>query len=238
MQDWIYDIETYPNVFTFSVIRADGKCGKTFEVSFRKNEIDRVFACIDYIADSGDRMVGFNNTGFDYPVLHKILGKRSRFKRADGLEIAQYAYECAMEQIDGMKDGGFAKVVKDDESFATQVDLFKIHHFDNKARATSLKMIEFNMKSDNIEDLPFPVGKELLDHEIDVLIKYNAHDVKMTLDFYKHSLGLIKFREELSVKYGKNFLNHNDTKIGKDYFIMELEKKIPGSCYSIDHHDT
>jgi hypothetical protein len=35
------------------------------------------------------------------------------------------------------------------------------------------------------------------------------------------------------VKYNRNFLNHNDTKIGKDYFIMKLEENMPGSCYRI-----
>jgi hypothetical protein len=59
------------------------------------------------------------------------------------------------------------------------------------------------------------------------------HDVKMTLLFYKECLSQITFREELSTKYGRNFLNHNDTKIGKDYFIMRLEEDMPGSCYRV-----
>jgi len=42
---------------------------------------------------------------------------------------------------------------------------------------------------------------------------------------------MVRFREELSVKYQRNFMNHNDTKIGKDYFIMKLEEAgVP--CYT------
>jgi hypothetical protein len=120
------------------------------------------------------------------------------------------------------------------KEYVKQVDLYKIHHFDNKARATSLKMIEFNMKSDTIEDLPFPVGMELSNEQIDVLLKYNMHDVLKTLDFFNISLSAIRFRDELSRKYKRDFTNHNDTKIGKDYFIMQLEKTMPDSCYKKD----
>ena len=35
---------------------------------------------------------------------------------------------------------------------------------------------------------------------------------------------MIEFREELTHKYQRDFMNHNDTKIGKDYFQMKLEE--------------
>jgi hypothetical protein len=92
-------------------------------------------------------------------------------------------------------------------------------------------MIEFNMKADNICDLPYPPGTVLEDNEMDELIKYNMHDVDNTLRFYLLSIPLITFREELTKKYKRSFINHNDTKIGKDYFIMQLEKAMPESCY-------
>lgn len=220
--DWSYDEETYPNVYTFSIMRSDGKFANTFEVSARKNEIHRVLACFDYLKKQGDSMVGFNNKGFDYPVAHKILQNRNRLPK-DGLKLAQMIYGWAMAQIQTGKDG-FAFNVPVEEEVVPQIDLFKIHHFDNKAKMTSLKMLEFNMRENNIEDLPFPVGQELKDEEIDVLVKYNGHDVKCTNSFYHHTLPMINFRRELTKKYNRDFMNHNDTKIGKDFFIMELQK--------------
>ena len=223
---WVYDIETYPNVFTFSIVREDGKFENSFEVSYRKNEIERIFACLDYLKANDHYMVGFNSLNFDYPVIHKILGIRDKLP-AKSETLAKRIYRFAQEQIDSMKDQ-FANTVKEEERYVKQIDLFKIHHFDNKAKMTSLKMLEFNMREQNIEDLPFAVGTELSSDEIDVLLKYNMHDVRMTLAFYKHSLPAVEFRENLTEKYQRDFMNHNDTKIGKDYFIMELEKsRIP-----------
>ena len=222
---WIYDLETYPNCFSFAIIRKDGKHALTYEVSTRKNQIDKVFSCLDYLAKQGDFLVGFNSLNFDYPVLHKVLQLRKNNKLpVRGENLSMQIYKFAQEQIESMK-GEFASTVPVEEHYVKQIDLFKIHHFDNKAKSTSLKMLEFNMRASNISDLPFPVGKHLTSDEIDVLLHYNAHDVKMTLEFYKKTIPMIEFREQLTEKYNRNFMNHNDTKIGKDYFIMRLEEE-------------
>lgn len=229
MTDWIYDLETYPNCFTCSVIKEDGTEEQVFECSTRKNEIAKVFDFLDMLHNNGDRMVGFNNVGFDYPILHGLLQVREKAPTVSGKAVATKAYKLAQEQINSQD--AFGKSIRPSEEYVKQVDLYKINHFDNKARATSLKMLEFNMRSDTIEDLPFAPGHVLSEEEMDVLLKYNMHDVKQTLAFYRHTLPSIKFRQELSQKYNRDFLNHNDTKIGKDYFIMELERLMPQSCY-------
>jgi len=165
----------------------------------------------------GARMVGFNNLGFDYPVLHTLI--------LTGRCEPSILYKKAMMIIQSQDDDNrWVHQVYKDDRFIEQIDLYKIHHFDNRAKATSLKVLEFNMRADSIEDLPFPVGKNLTRDEIVVLKKYNMHDVKMTKLFYHQTLKMIKFREELTRNYQRDFMNHNDTKIGKDYFIMKLQE--------------
>jgi hypothetical protein len=167
-------------------------------------------------------MVGYNNYSFDYPVVHLLY---------TSIVNSFDLYEKAMSIINSINK--FDHIIWDNNQIVPQLDLFKIHHFDNMARSTPLKVLEFNMRSDSIEDLPFPVGSILTNEQKITLISYNRHDVVQTLKFYNLSLDKIRFREELTIKYGKNFLNHNDTKIGKDYFIMRLEETTPGSCYKM-----
>lgn len=221
LKDYIYDLETFKNIFTFSIVRSDGKHKKTFECSRRVNQINQIKNCIQYLIDNDCRLVGFNNTGFDYPILHALLNKQKL--PATGQGICSFVYSLAQKQIDSFKDG-FGNTIKSDECLIPQVDLFKVHHFNNKARSTSLKMIEFNMRLDQIEDLPFAVDSELSDADMDKIIQYNEHDVECTRRFYIESLPNIEFRWDLSNKLGKDFTNADDTKIGAEYFQMELEK--------------
>jgi len=183
--DWIWDLETYPNAFTFSSINANGEEPQVFEMSTRKNECVQMFSFLDKLRKNKDRMVGFNSLNFDYPIIHDLLSVREKAATVSGQAVATRAYKKAQSLI--FDQSTVFKSIKTSEEYVRQVDLFKIHHFDNKARATSLKMIEFNMKSDTIEDLPYDVGAVLADDEIDVLLGYNMHDVMKTLDFYKLS---------------------------------------------------
>ena len=223
-KDFIYDIETYKSAFTFAIIRADGKYARVFEVSNRLNELARIYACVDHIEAIEGRMVGFNNTGFDYPILHEVLIGRSAWNAKTGKQIADAVYKLAQKQIDSFKDNGFGNSIKTDDQIVKQVDLYKIHHFNNKAKATGLKMLEFNMRLENIEDLPYAVDAELNGEQIDKLKIYNMHDVNCTLAFYLKSLPQIEFRDNLSLKLGRDFTNADDTKIGSEYFQMKLEE--------------
>jgi hypothetical protein len=221
--DICYDIETYPNVFTFFAIHSKTKQEWLFEISDRKNEIKLFRNFLSTMSKMACRLVGFNNIGFDYPVIHFI------YKNFNFITVKDI-YDKAMSIINSHGQN-LQHMIWENERIVPQIDLYKIHHFDNKSKATSLKVLEFNMRSESIETLPFKPGSILTFKQIDKLIKYNRYDVVQTLKFYHLSSKQIQFRENLSTKYNKNFINHNDVRIGKDYIIMQLEKNYPGTCY-------
>ena len=225
--DWVYDLETYPNVFTAAFECCTSGLKFAFELSPWRNDSESLRQFLYALQDTGVRLVGFNNLGFDYPILHMFL----KMGKADASTLYQKAQAIINTQGDDESENRWVHQVFPSDRFIPQVDLFKIHHFDNKARSTGLKALEFNMRSKNISDLPFKVGTELTQDQVPVLKRYNAHDVSETVKFYHKTKDMIAFREELCAKYpDQDWLNFNDTKIGKQYFIMELEKAgIP--CY-------
>lgn len=214
---YVHDIENYPNVFLFGAIHALTETPYIFEISHRRDDRQAFYLFTEYLREHRAEEVGYNNLGYDYPVQHSILNNIMYITNAD-------IYKKGDSIINASDENRFAHMVWEKDWIVPQLDLYKIHHFDNQAKRTSLKTLEFNMRMENIEDLPFTPGTYLTDSQIDTLRQYLIHDLKATLMFYKHSKKLIDFRRELSAKYGRNFMNHNDTKIGKDYFIMELEK--------------
>jgi len=224
MRDWIYDIETYPNVFTIAFEKADQPITASFEISDAVNQSREI---AEFLKDNVGRMIGFNNIGFDYPVLHMLLSM--------GYANAATLYEKAQAIINSQfgAERDFKHLVPTWEHKYKQIDLFKIHHFDNKARSTSLKALQFVMKMDTLEDLPIPVGTILDAEQIKLLKKYNAHDVLATKMFYQHTLPMIEFRKQISEQTGFDYTNHNDTKIGKQFFINALMSQ-DVKCY--DHN--
>jgi hypothetical protein len=216
--DWVYDEETFPNVFTLAVQHVEAPVRLMFEISEWRNDSAQLVEFVRHLAASKARMVGFNNIGFDYPILHMLL----QMGRSD----AQTLYRKAQAIITSQdEEDRWLHSVKPTDRIVEQIDLYKIHHFDNKARATGLKALEFNLRMDSIEDLPFKVGTVLTRDQAEVLKRYNQHDVEATRRFYHETTDMIRFREDLTIKYpGKDWLNFNDTKIGKEYFTLRLEQ--------------
>lgn len=217
---YAYDIETFPNVFSCVIQNIDTGDTRVFEISSRKNDSVKFYKTLLWLSQSKKILVGYNNLGFDYPVIKYFLSFYN--ENLKGEEIVKKLYEYANTLITNKTNSFDIK----SPFHISQLDLMKVHHFDNKAKRVSLKILEFNMRSKNIEDLPFKPGTTIKDDQIDTLLKYNTHDVKETVKFFHHSKDAIKFREKLSIKYKENMLNYSDMRIGKQFFIRNLEQKL------------
>lgn len=233
--DWIFDLESYPNCFTMTIVHASGKHLRQYEISDRKDETEGLANCLRYLVKNKCRMVGYNNLSYDYSLIHEIIQELIAAKsdnRSPKITAAAM-YKTTMQIIKKMHESDDKWYgVRESDHFIKQVDLYKIHHFDNAAKATSLKMLEVNMRSPNVEDLPFEVGKKLTSSEMDILLKYNKHDVMETLKFYYYSNEALQLRVELSEKFGFDCTNFSDSKIGETLFINRLEQQQKGICYT------
>lgn len=123
---WIMDIETIINCFTYTAMNRDTKEVVSFVIWKNKNELEQLLNHLD----SCKGQIGFNNLNFDYPVIHAILKNRHKLLNYNGDKIARLIYKVAQDTI---KEEW--SQVRDE--IIPQLDLFKIHHFDNKARMTS-----------------------------------------------------------------------------------------------------
>jgi hypothetical protein len=230
-KDYVYDIESYPNVFTCTIIHPFTGSVWQFEVSERCNDSQALIAFLFDMQRHGCRLVGFNNYFYDYPVTHHLIA----VWRQCGYFLAGNAYEKTDLIINKTHfNDKYRHVVWENEMIVPQVDLLMINHFDNKAKMTSLKHVEFCMRAENVGDLPFPSGTVLTPVQIDTLLRYNMHDVIETARFYIHNLEAIEFRDELQRTTGMPCINYNDTKIGKEYFRLKLEQGLGRSISKRD----
>jgi hypothetical protein len=137
--DVINDIETYPNCFLCGFKSTVTGERWRFEISTRRDDRQAFFY---FMSTKGWRMVGYNNIGFDYIVVHWLV--------MNPYASVQDIYNYAMSVITSDWANKFAFMVWESEWIVPQLDLYKIHHFDNINKATSLKMLEFNMRRRNV----------------------------------------------------------------------------------------
>jgi hypothetical protein len=215
-----YDIETICNCFTLNVQALFSDFQTTFEISEFRNDgplIDAVVRALARDQNADDRIQ--QRSPIDYPVLHFIW-------QNPGCTVWDI-YEKAQETI---ADNTFHKVIWYRDQFAPQIDLFKIYHFDNQAKKTSLKALQVNMRSDRVLEMPLPWATPIAPWDVDkVLIPYNAHDTSETKKFALYSLEAIKFRIGLMETLGGDVLNYNDSKIGSKILEKRLGEDL---CYT------
>lgn len=219
--DVIFDIETFRNLFSCCVVHVETKTRWIFETSDRRHQSQEFIDFLYWLRSIDARMVGFNNEGFDWPVCQTLVQIGPMFTAAD-------AHAKAQAIIDAQNNDRFGQAVWVDQRLVKQVDLFKIHHFDNRSKSTSLKKLEINMRAASVIDLPYSPHEPLTFDQMDEVIEYMCHDVNETLRFYEHSLEQIAFRDSLPQDLG-DVVNFNDTKIGKKYFEKAIEAANPGS---------
>ena len=211
---FVYDIESYPNLFLLSAKNPFTKERKKFQIS---PLADERIELAQWMLNDVENMAGFNNEFYDYPVLHYLLTQLMNLR---GRDVTAKLFQYGDKII--KRKGGFAKKII---PLRKQIDLFKINHFDNKAKTTSLKLLEFNLRLNNIRELPYAVGTHLTREQIFDVIQYCDNDVDATELLFFKTLPGIELREVLSPKYNIDFTNFNDVKIGEHIFISKIINK-------------
>lgn len=229
----IYDIETMQELFLV-VCMVPGKAGKSFQVSRWKNELDKFVRYTE--ANPGAYWVGYNNMRFDSQVVEWVLRNYDNWHELSNLEITAKIAQKAADVIHDANYDVFPEY-REHELTLKQLDLFKIHHYDNKNRMVSLKRLEFEMDLENIEEMPIHHTKtDMTKEEIELTIDYCFNDVDATYEFYKVTLGetdhplykgnnQIQLRQDIYEEFGIPCLNYSDSKIGdemiKKYYCQE-----------------
>ncbi len=213
----VYDIETFPNVFTFAMKVLGGEQQGMWEISHFRDDRQQLMIFFNYLVQTQTPMIGFNNLHFDYPVIHYL------FKNPNA--TVEQIYEFAMHIINGSDRWGH--MVWASDRFAPQIDVFKINHFDNMAKSTSLKALQINMRSPTVVDMPIEVGTVLTQQQTDESLKpYNVHDVDKTEEFTLRCMDAINFRISLVGQFGVDVMNWPDTKIGSRMMEDKLGKEL------------
>jgi len=229
----IFDIETMQELFCV-VCMVPGKAGKSFQVSKWKNQLD---AFVRYTeANSSAYWVGYNNLRFDSQVVEWILRNYENWHELTNLDICARIAQKAADVIHDANYDVFPEY-REHELSLKQLDLFKIHHYDNKNRMVSLKRLEFEMDLENIEEMPIHHTKtDMTKQEIELTIEYCHNDVDATYEFYKITLGdtdhplykgdnRIELRMDIEEEFGIPCMNYSDSKIGdemiKKYYCQE-----------------
>lgn len=220
----VYDFEVFPNVITCAMMDKFEKT-KVFEISPRKPDVQNIQQFRDFILELSLKkipMVGFNNVGYDYPILHYIMVTLAHVNGSKTLTEMTYAKS---QEIIQSKDR-FAHTFWDNQMIVPQIDLFKMHHLDRKTQYTSLKKLQFNMQLNNLMECELPFDKPVTNmSDIDDIIKYNINDVYATKKFLDVSEFDISFREKIA-EHGEFLYNMNDTKLGENFFLKRLRPVI------------
>lgn len=209
----VYDIETFPNAFTFYMEQLNSNLKAVWEISDYRDDRRTLIEHFNWLNQTQTPMVGFNNVHFDYPIIHFIFCNPNATVRQ--------IYDKAMAII--TSNDRFGHTIWANDRFAPQIDLFKINHFDNPAKSTSLKALQINMRSPSVVDMPVEVGTILTKEQVDnFLIPYNGSDVQKTKNFTLLNKDALNFRLSLIDDFGIDVMNWSDTKIGSKM----MEKKI------------
>lgn len=215
----VYDIEAFPNCFTFAMEMLHNNTKAVWEISDFRDDRKELMEFFRWLSSVQAPMIGFNNLSYDYPMIHHFWNNPN---------LTAQQIRAKNDQIFASQNR-FGDTIWADQRFAPQIDVFKMNHFDNRAKSTSLKTLQINMRSPNVVECELGFERDVTEQEInEIAIPYNHHDVGETKKFVLHNMDAVNFRTGLIEKFGVEVLNWNDTKIGEQMVIQRLGDTL---CY-------
>jgi len=218
---WVMDLETMANLFVGVFQDYITKETHIFKIhSSLYNDIEELLKFLDRNVNLNEKHISFNGISFDSQIIEFIIKNRSQLTRMDQEELVEVIYSVAQETIEISNAREFSKYPEWKLSIP-QLDVFKINHWDNRAKRTSLKWAQFSMDWENLQDMPIHhADKVYTEEEIEMITQYCINDVESTKKILHLSKPLIAVRSNIKENYGLNCHNFSNTKLGSKLLLQ------------------
>tara|TARA_R110001592_G_scaffold191542_9_gene437877 strand:+ start:4880 stop:6874 length:1995 start_codon:yes stop_codon:yes gene_type:complete len=227
MKHWVMDYETLSNCFTAVFEHYKTQETKVFVIHDLQNDLDKFIEFLNENINNKEWHISYNGLAFDGQVTHYILDNYKKWdSNLSGCDIACIIYSYAQACIQKSNNKEFSDYPQWKMKIG-QIDVFKMHHWDNPAKRSSLKWIQYSMDWQNILDMPIHHETEITTQEqIDTILDYCINDVKSTKEIFNRSKSQIKLRKELTDTYGINLYSASEPRISKELFAYYLTQTL------------
>ena len=223
-QHYVMDYETLCSCFiaVFEGVKSEEPI--IFTIHESKNEILELVTFLERNIAYDEWHVSFNGIGFDSQITEHILRNKEQLLEQSGDTIARFIYRKAQDVINRSNNGEFQEYSPRDLSIR-QLDVFKLNHWDNNAKRSSLKWIQYTMDWHNIIDMPIHHTTEVTTEQIPEIIRYCINDVKSTKQIMFLCKDQIDLRRQLTDEYGIDLYSASEPRISKELFLLFLSKQ-------------
>ena len=226
MNHWIMDYETLSNCFVavFKHYKTDET--HIFSVCKLQNDYDKFIEFLKQNIENREWHISYNGLAFDAQITHNIIKDHENLKLMDGESIAEEIYAYAQSCIERANKKEFQEFPEWHMSIK-QIDVFKLNHWDNMAKLSSLKWIQYSMDWDNMVDMPLPHDTNITTkQQLDMIVSYCINDVDSTKEIFGKCKPLIALRKNLTDQYGINLYSASEPRISKELFAYYLGKEL------------
>jgi hypothetical protein len=221
---WVMDYETLSNCFiaVFEDIKSEHR--EIFVIHESRNDLVPFLTFLIRNIKHNEWHVSFNGLGFDSQITEYFLTNGHDLLEMSGDEIARFIYSKAQYVIQKQRDGEFLDFSPKDLQ-TRQIDVFKLNHWDNPAKRSSLKWIQYTMDWTNIIDMPIHHKSYIVEEQIPEIINYCINDVRSTKQIMHLSKEHINLRRALTEEYNIDLFSASEPRISKELFLHFLSKQ-------------
>ncbi len=221
------DYETLCNCFVavFQHYKDEG-VRHIFVIHGDRNDFTKFVNFLNNCVSNKEWHISYNGLAFDAQITQWMLENQKYLATLSTENILKEIYKFAQETIARTDKGEFQKYSPRQLKIG-QIDLFKMNHWDNRAKMSSLKWIQYSMDWDNVEEMPHPHYEPITDeNQLKMTVKYCLNDVLSTKEILKHSKEQIVLRQTLTKEYGINLYSASEPRISKELFLHFLHQKL------------
>jgi hypothetical protein len=224
---WVMDYETLCNCFVavFQHYKDEG-VRHIFIIHKDRNDFTKFVNFLKSCVKNKQYHISYNGLAFDAQITQWIIENHQTLSTKSTEDIVKGIYDFAQKTISRTDRGEFQEYPPF-KLRIKQIDLFKMNHWDNRAKMSSLKWIQYSMDWDNVEEMPHPHHAPIEDDvQLKSLVSYCINDVLSTKKILHHSKEQLVLRQNLTREYGIDLYSASEPRISKELFLHFLHQKL------------